>query len=211
MTQRLFTPACGRLVFAFWAAVIGVTTHADAQDPTQSANSTKWLHAIQNAVPEFETPVPPDIQSDSSDTLVATLAASADDGKHVNPEHARQKSAAVPTRPIRAGHLIGTADVVASFVGVESAGLKIDKVIGKAARRSLFPGQPITAADVGNVQVVKRNDIVELVYERGRLELRAEGRALAPGAIGDSIRVMNLESRIVVNGVVGSQSKVNVQ
>jgi flagellar basal body P-ring formation protein FlgA len=51
---------------------------------------------------------------------------------------------------------------------------------------------------------------VPLVFRRGGLEIRAEGRALGRGGEGDSIRIMNLASRSTVTGWVTDSGEVHV-
>ena len=49
-----------------------------------------------------------------------------------------------------------------------------------------------------------------LVFERGTLRIVTEGRALGRGAAGDTIRVMNLESRASLRGIVRPDGSVAV-
>lgn len=49
-----------------------------------------------------------------------------------------------------------------------------------------------------------------LSYRLGALEIRAEGRALSRGGVGDEIRVMNLSSRTTVSGRIAEDGAVHV-
>ena len=87
---------------------------------------------------------------------------------------------------------------------------RFDQVAGMEARVNLYPGRPILPGDVGPPAVVERNQTITLVFSRGALEITTEGRALARGAIGERIRVMNLDSKSTVSGIVVSSGKIRV-
>lgn len=55
-----------------------------------------------------------------------------------------------------------------------------------------------------------RNQIVTILFRSGLIEIEAEGRALARGATGDRIRVMNNSSKVTVLGEVLSDGTILV-
>jgi flagellar basal body P-ring formation protein FlgA len=57
---------------------------------------------------------------------------------------------------------------------------------------------------------IERNQLVTLIYLSGGLAISTEARALARGAEGDAVRVMNLNSRNTVTGRIGSDGAVYV-
>jgi flagellar basal body P-ring formation protein FlgA len=63
---------------------------------------------------------------------------------------------------------------------------------------------------VGMPSIVRRNDIVPIVYSRGTLSITTEGRVLDDGAAGDRVRVMNLGSRQTVFGIIDANGAVQV-
>ena len=75
---------------------------------------------------------------------------------------------------------------------------------------NLYPGRPILTRDVGLPTVVQRNAIVPLVFKRGGLSIRLEGRALGRAGAGEAVRVMNLSSRSTVIGVATEAGAVVV-
>jgi flagella basal body P-ring formation protein FlgA len=83
-------------------------------------------------------------------------------------------------------------------------------VVGRAARRQLRPGQPLHAADLMKPEVVQRNDTVTIVYQAPGVVLTLRGQAQDAGAIGDSIGVLNVETKRVVQGVVSAPGRVTV-
>lgn len=98
---------------------------------------------------------------------------------------------------IRDGELAGVVNTLAFLEGME-------------ARVPLYPGRPIRLQDVGPPALVDRNEIVTLVFSSGGLEIRADGRALSRGAMGDRVRVMNLASRSTLFGTVAQDGTVHV-
>jgi flagellar basal body P-ring formation protein FlgA len=81
---------------------------------------------------------------------------------------------------------------------------------GLAARHQLRPGQPLREADLMKPAIVQRNDTVTIVYEAPGLTLTLRGQAQEAGALGDTIAVLNAESKRVVQGVVSGPGRVIV-
>lgn len=116
----------------------------------------------------------------------------------------------VPTRPIRAAETIG-ADALAIAPGSHpDAAATLDAVVGQEARTALYPGRPILTAQIGPPAVVERNAAVTLVYASGALQITTEGRALARGAAGERIRVINLASKASLFGTVRADGTVAI-
>ncbi len=83
-------------------------------------------------------------------------------------------------------------------------------VIGQAARRALRAGQPLRAADLMKPDLVARNDTVTIVFEVPGITLTARGKALAAGAEGETIEVLNPHSRRVLHATVIGPGTVSV-
>ncbi len=118
----------------------------------------------------------------------------------------------VPRENIRAGVVI-EPEHIAVIRGQASPGeIELaEEAIGLAARATLYRGRPIRAEDLGAPIVVERNSFVALEFRRGALSLSTEGRALDEGGVGDRVRVMNLDSRRTVFGVVVAPGRVEVR
>jgi flagellar basal body P-ring formation protein FlgA len=58
--------------------------------------------------------------------------------------------------------------------------------------------------------VVQRNDIVTIFYEAPGINLTLRGQAQDAGALGDTVNVMNIQSKRVVQGVVVGPGRVTV-
>ena len=108
----------------------------------------------------------------------------------------------VPVRTIPAETVIGADDVILRDMDVAGGLTNAQDVIGMEARIALFAGRPIRAEDLAEPAVVRRNDVVQLIYETAGLSIKTEGRALDRASPGDQIRVMNLASRTTVSAMV---------
>lgn len=69
----------------------------------------------------------------------------------------------------------------------------------------------MTPGDLAPPTLVRRNDLVRMRFVGGRLEIRAEGRALEAGRAGERVRVLNLDSRQPVTGRVVAPSEVEIR
>lgn len=116
----------------------------------------------------------------------------------------------VAARTIRALDVITAEDLVVSGDAVEGAFSDIGDVVGLEARKAIYAGRAISLADVGPPALIERNQTVTLVYMTGTLTIAAEGRALARGAAGDLIKVMNIASRVTLYGRVEPDGSVRV-
>jgi flagella basal body P-ring formation protein FlgA len=82
--------------------------------------------------------------------------------------------------------------------------------VGLAARHELRPGQPLHAADLMKPDIIQRNDTVAIIYEAPGVVLTLRGQAQGAGALGDSIGVLNVDSKRVVQGVITAPGRVTV-
>ena len=86
----------------------------------------------------------------------------------------------------------------------------IATVVGRAARHQLRPGQPLHDADLMKPELVQRNETVTIVYEAPGIVLTLRGQAQESGALGDTVGVLNMQSKRVVQGVVSGPGRVTV-
>jgi len=82
--------------------------------------------------------------------------------------------------------------------------------VGKQLRRPVGTGIALMSADLGPPSLVGRNEPVTLVVETPGLSLAAAGRAMETGAMGQIVPVMNLASRLIVEGRVIGPGRVRV-
>jgi flagella basal body P-ring formation protein FlgA len=116
----------------------------------------------------------------------------------------------VATRTIRAQTIISIEDLTTVEAALPGALADPALAVGMEARVAIYAGRPVRAQDLGAPALVERNQLVPLIYLSGGLAISTEGRALARGAAGEVIRVMNLSSRNTVNGRVGPDGAIYV-
>lgn len=83
-------------------------------------------------------------------------------------------------------------------------------MLGLALKREVKAGQPILARDLAKPIAVEKDAVVTLLVSQPGMQLTARGRALADAGLGDTVRVVNLKSQIVVAGVVTAPGTVSV-
>ena len=108
----------------------------------------------------------------------------------------------VATEIIRANTIIEPGVVGLKQGDVPGVHTDLEAVIGKEARKAIYPGRPIRKGDIGEPALVERNQIVTLIYSANGLNIETEGRSLARGGEGERLRVMNLSSRSPIPGTV---------
>jgi flagellar basal body P-ring formation protein FlgA len=115
-------------------------------------------------------------------------------------------------RPVERGEILQASDLtVLRRPKAQAGGLaEMAAAVGMAARRQLRPGQPIAAADLMKPTIVQRNDPVTLVYAAPGLTLTLRGEAQDAGALGDTISVINPQTKRVVQGVISGPGRVTV-
>ena len=86
----------------------------------------------------------------------------------------------------------------------------IEEARNMVLRRALNGGTVLTPHLLEPARLVQRGQEVLLVADNGSVAVRVRGEALADGARGDRVRVRNLSSRSIVEGVVLSEGVVGV-
>jgi len=86
----------------------------------------------------------------------------------------------------------------------------VNAVVGLAARHELRAGQPLHEADLMKPVIVQRGESVTIVYEAPGLSLTLRGQAQDAGALGDTISILNVQSKRVVQGIVSGPGRVTV-
>ena len=112
------------------------------------------------------------------------------------------------------GHLITRDDLKPDIRDVSrmTSGYFADPgaLVGQRLRAPVLGGRVLTPNLLEADRVVRRGQAVTLLVETGELTIRMAGRALADGARDERIRVENLNSGRVVEGIVRSAELVEV-
>lgn len=118
------------------------------------------------------------------------------------------------TRAIGKGELIDAADVeiIRIRANKSTSGLiwSRGELIGMTPKRYLRPGQPVRTADITPPVVISKGERVTILFDRPGIVLTARGRALENGALGASIRVVNIQTNRTVDTVVSAPGFVRV-
>lgn len=121
----------------------------------------------------------------------------------------------VPKVAIYPGETIG-ADAVEprAFDAAWSARMPVAQqssdVVGKVARRTLLPGQPIPVNAIRTPDAVQAGKIYRIVFRDGGLVISGNAVALTPGAVGDMVSLRNPDSGSVVRGIVSDDGTVRI-
>ena len=116
------------------------------------------------------------------------------------------REVAVLRRAIQSGEIIRADDV--TIVEMREDALRRDaivdgdKLVGQSARRSLRAGEALREGDVRAPVLVARNASVTLVLKSGGMTLSALGRAVDEGARGETVRVINVQTKRTVEAQV---------
>ena len=86
----------------------------------------------------------------------------------------------------------------------------VAEAVGFAARHELRPDQPLHTADLTKPDVIQRNETVTIVYQVPGIVLTLRGQAQSSGALGDTIAVLNLESKRTIQGMITAPGQVTV-
>jgi flagella basal body P-ring formation protein FlgA len=85
-----------------------------------------------------------------------------------------------------------------------------ETLIGKMARRTLRPGQPIPTIAIDNPRIINVGAQIKIVFAEDGLQIVAYGIAQQAGAIGDLIRVRNQDSGLFISGRIQNDGSVRV-
>ena len=86
----------------------------------------------------------------------------------------------------------------------------IDQVSGKVSSRTLLPGRTIQLSALREPYAVKRGAPVRLTFSLGNMTISATGTPLDNAAVGEVIKVRNLDSGVTVSGTVMANGTVQV-
>ncbi|MTI45926.1 flagella basal body P-ring formation protein FlgA [Roseibium hamelinense] len=79
---------------------------------------------------------------------------------------------------------------------------------GMVARRTLLPGKPIPTTAVEAEVLVRRGEPARLVFQEQGLTIVMQVEAMQNGAAGKVVRVRNIDSGLVVTGIVQSDGTI---
>jgi flagella basal body P-ring formation protein FlgA len=126
----------------------------------------------------------------------------------------REVTLLILRRAVTRGEIIAAADVTVQkrvLAGLGSPFVaRVEDLAGRLTRRPLPEGTAVTADALNAALLIHRGQDVTLMTSAGGIEVRAPGRALADASATQRLRVQNLASLKVVEGVAETDSVVRV-
>jgi flagella basal body P-ring formation protein FlgA len=133
----------------------------------------------------------------------ATRSSGGDDGVVVTAPSTHPIEVLAYGRDLQAGEVIRPADVVWSRTAqpLPDAPRDLKSVIGMAARRPLREGQAVSEHDVTLPQVIRRDDVISLVFSQDGVTLTLQARAMENAVAGQTFNAINPESKKIIQAV----------
>lgn len=120
----------------------------------------------------------------------------------------------VATRPLGKGEIITENDILVQKMKNDEIALTKritpTDLIGKEVRRAIRAGDIIDSSLVRNQVIVEKGQTVDMHYVKGGLSLKTQGKSLDSGALNDTVRIQNLQSKTILEGVVIDKNTVSV-
>lgn len=121
----------------------------------------------------------------------------------------------VPNATIQTGDVVKEdmlteRQLVANSIALRAHYTSRNQVIGKVARRPLAAGAAIPVNALREPYAFKEGERVVVEYRMGGLRILGVAIALQPGLVGSSVRARNLDTGVVVDGVVRSDGRIEV-
>ena len=120
----------------------------------------------------------------------------------------------VPKRLISAGDIISADDLdwqpvhLARLAG--NSLTDAEQLVGHMAKRPLKAGQVLRTSDVAVSPIIHKNDLIRIVVQTGAMTLSVQGKAMQDAALGQTIRVINVNSNRQLSGTVVDAGTVAV-
>jgi len=83
-------------------------------------------------------------------------------------------------------------------------------IVGKVARRTLLPGEPIPVNAVDDPKIVTRGVPTQVIFSEGGLTITTVASPLESGSLGEQIRVRNMDTGRIILGTVQADGKVRI-
>jgi flagellar basal body P-ring formation protein FlgA len=83
-------------------------------------------------------------------------------------------------------------------------------LIGRVAKRTLLPGQPVPINSIRDAYVVNAGKSSLVVFEIGGLTISTQAVALQNGVVGDVVTLRNPDSGVVIQGTVERDGTVRL-
>ncbi|WP_165769646.1 flagellar basal body P-ring formation chaperone FlgA [Arboricoccus pini] len=119
------------------------------------------------------------------------------------------------TAPVAAGSSIDPSDASITWIAEgrlpEDALRDPSQLKGMEAARRLPAGKPLREGDIRPASLVRRNDVVDIVYHSNGMEISLLGRSLSDGSSDAMVRVINGDTGKELQARVIGQKQVEVK
>ncbi len=118
----------------------------------------------------------------------------------------------VYARNIMTGEILQPSDLEWSdnAIGAADTPDQPQAIMGKAARRPLRMGAVCELHDLDNPKIVHRNEVIDVAYEDEGVRVVLEAKAMSDAAIGDTVEVMNITSKKIIEAVASAPGQAVV-
>lgn len=121
----------------------------------------------------------------------------------------------VPTVTLYPGDLITDAHIVDRpfRTGVRTPLAAVENrlaIVGKVARRTLLPGQPIPSNGIDDQKLVRRGVPTQVVFRENGLVITGIVEPMQAGAVNEMVKARNPDSGLTVIGVVQADGTIRV-
>jgi len=120
----------------------------------------------------------------------------------------------VVAQPLAMNHIITKSDLKIESLDIGSLRKGYINnprhIIGQQLKYPLAIGTVINPNSLRPQKIILRGELIMLVAAAGQMEVRMSGTALSDGSLGQKVRVKNLSSKRVVEGVVDGPGIVKV-
>jgi flagella basal body P-ring formation protein FlgA len=121
---------------------------------------------------------------------------------------------AVLTRDIDRIELLKSSDIALERrpkAEISGEAASRDRTVGMQLRRPMRAGTPIRVADIIKPDFVQRDQSVTVIYQVPGIYLTTRGKAIESGAEGDTVSVLNLQTKRTLTGVVTGRGQITIQ
>jgi flagella basal body P-ring formation protein FlgA len=125
---------------------------------------------------------------------------------------ARQTQVLAYARNINTGEILQANDLVWSsevIAGPNAPG-DPERLIGQAARHPLRGGAAAQSGDLAAAAVIHRDETIEVAFQAPGISLILQGKAMKDAAMGESVQVMNPQSKKIIEAVASGPGKAVV-
>jgi flagella basal body P-ring formation protein FlgA len=121
--------------------------------------------------------------------------------------------AVVVVRDLPRGYVLIEEDLSESYVPyAQSKGAlkEIGQVVGQTLKTNIRAGAPVRDRDIVSTSMVKKGEIVTIIAQSGGMKITATGQARQDGALGQTIGVVNQDSKKTISAKVIGPGMVEV-